>query len=164
MKIGVTQNGIFRIDYAALTKTNPAFASADPRRFRLFGNGGAALPQPNAQPRPADLTENAIQVTGETDGRFDPGDALLFFGQSTTNIQYDAAGQQLSHQLNLYSDTTFYFLTIGPSAGQRIVTRSAGSVTAGTPITTYNEYVFREAELVKPIASGRAWLGRCVSG
>ena len=164
VKIGVTQTGVFRLDYATLTKANPAFTSADPRQFRLFGNGGAALPQANTAPRPADLIENAIQVTGETDGRFDPADALLFFGQSPAKIQYDATGQQLSHQLNLYSDTTFYFLTIGPSAGQRITTRPADVPTAGPPITTYDEYVFREAELVKPIASGRAWLGDAFQG
>ena len=159
LKIGVTQTGIARLDYATLTKVNPVFATADPRQFRLFGNGGAMLPQANAVSRPTDLTENMIQVTGETDGRFDPADAVLFFGQRPVSITYDAAGKQLAHQLNLYSDTTFYFLTIGPTAGQRITTRAAGSSTSGTPVTTFDDYIFREQELVKPIPSGREWLG-----
>lgn len=164
VKIGVTQAGVYRLDYATLTRANPAFASADPRLFRLYGNGGAPLPQPNAQPRPTDLTENAVQVTGEADGRFDAADALLFFGQSPVTVRYDAAGRQLSHQLNLYADTTFYFLTIGTAAGQRIATRPVGSITGGTAITSYDEYIFREAELVKPLASGRAWLGDAFQG
>ncbi len=164
LKIGVTQAGIYRLDFATLTKANPAFASADPRQFRLYGNGGAPLPQPNAQPRPSDLTENTVQVTGEADGRFDPADAILFFGQAPTTVRYDAAGRQLTHQLNLYTDTTFYFLTAGSSAGQRIANRPVGSITTGTAITSYDEYVFREAELVKPLASGRAWLGDAFQG
>ncbi len=159
LKIGVTQTGVFRLDYAALAKANPALAAADPRQFRLFGNGGAMLPQANAMPRLTDLTENAIQVTGEADGRFDQADAILFFGQRPVTIAYDATGKQLTHQLNLYSDTTFYFLTIGPAAGRRISTRSQGNITGGNAISTYDEYVFREEELVKPIPSGRAWLG-----
>lgn len=164
LKIGVTQTGVVRLDYAALTKANPAFAAADPRQFRLFGNGGAMLPQANAAVRPVDLTENTIQVTGETDGRFDPADAVLFFGQPPVRISYDATGRQLSHQLNLYSDTTFYFLTIGPTSGQRINTRSAGTATGGLSTTTFDDYVFREQELVKPIPSGRQWLGENFQG
>jgi hypothetical protein len=46
-------------------------AEINPRNLRLFGNGGAMLPQPNAAFRPVDLTENAILVKGEADGRFD---------------------------------------------------------------------------------------------
>lgn len=161
LKIGVTKNGVYKLDYATLTKANPAFGTADPRQFRLFGNGGAALPQPNITARPADLIENAIQVTGEMDGRFNPTDAILFFGQDPAIIRPDssAPGQPLTHQLNLYSDTTFYFLTIGTVGGQRLKSRSAGSSTTGLPITSYREYVFREQESVKPISSGRAWLG-----
>ncbi len=163
VKIGVTQAGVFRLDYPTLVRANPAFAGADPRRFRLFGNGGAPLPQPNAAPRPTDLTENAIQVLGEADGRFDPADALLFFGQSTTSIRAQATGQ-LSHQLNPYTDTTFYFLTTGTLAGQRMATLPPGTLGATTPISTYDDYVFREAELVKPLASGRQWLGDAFQG
>ncbi|MBC8152659.1 MAG: type IX secretion system sortase PorU, partial [Bacteroidetes bacterium] len=160
LKIGVTKTGVCKLDYTTLTKANPAFRLADPRQFRLFGNGGASLPQPNAVARPLDLTENALQVTGETDGRFDPADAILFFAQSPTTIQYDssASGRPLTHRLNPYSDTTFYFLTIGPTAGLRLPVRPAGTTT-GTPITSYDEYVFREEESVKPIPSGLAWLG-----
>ncbi|MBO0938656.1 type IX secretion system sortase PorU [Fibrella sp. HMF5335] len=169
LKIGVTETGIVRLDYATLTKANPAFATADPRLFRLYGNGGAALPQPNATARPVDLLENAVQVTGESDGRFDPADALLFFGQGSTKITVDAAGKPVSHQLNPYADTTFYFLTIGPSAavprlGMRVANRAAGNTITGTPITTYTDYVFHEAERVKPLASGRYWLGEAFQG
>ena len=164
LKIGVTGTGIVRLDQALLARVNPAFATADPRLFRLYGNGGAPLPQPNATPRPVDLLENAIQVTGEADGRFDPSDVLLFFGQSTTTIIDNGAGQPLTHQLNPYADTTFYFLTIGTAAGLRVANRAAGKTTGGIPIATYDDYLFHEAELVKPLASGRFWLGESFQG
>ncbi|MBO0934088.1 type IX secretion system sortase PorU [Fibrella aquatilis] len=163
VKIGVTGTGIIRLDQALLTRVNGAFATADPRLFRLYGNGGAPLPQPNATPRPVDLLENAIQITGEADGRFDPSDAVLFFGQSTTTILDNGAGQPLTHQLNPYADTTFYFLTIGTSAGLRVANRAVGS-TIGTPISTYDDYLFHEAERVKPLPSGRFWLGEAFQG
>lgn len=161
LKIGVTQSGVFRLTQPQLVQFNAAFATSDPRNFRLYGNGGAALPQPNAAPRPTDLTENAIQVTGEADGRFDAGDALLFFGQSPHTVRYDSVARRFTHQINPYTDTTFYFLTIGTTPGLRIADRPAGSLQATSTVTTFDDYQFHEQDLLKipAVRSGREWLG-----
>lgn len=166
VKIGVTQSGVYRLDQATLTRLNPAFATTDPRQIRLYGNGGAVLPQPNATPRPADLTENAVQVTGEADGRFDAGDALLFFGQSPHVVRYDSVARRFTHQINPYSDTTFYFVTIGSPAGRRIANRLAGTVSATPAVTTFDDYQFHESDLLKlpSMRSGREWLGEYMTG
>ncbi|GAA4463905.1 type IX secretion system sortase PorU [Nibrella saemangeumensis] len=159
MKIGVTKTGVYRLDYATLTKQAPTLANVDPRRFRLYGNGGAPLPQPNAAARPQDLIENAIMVTGEADGRFDHSDAILFFGQSPHTIRYDSTARRLTHLINPYSDTTFYFLTAGTEAGMRIENRPAGVATSQPVITTFTDYIFREEDLTNRIQSGREWWG-----
>ena len=52
VKIGVTESGVYRLSQAQLIQLNPGFATADPKRLRLYGNGGAVLPQPNDIPRP----------------------------------------------------------------------------------------------------------------
>ncbi|MFD2572503.1 type IX secretion system sortase PorU [Spirosoma soli] len=160
-KIGVTSSGVYRIDQAQLVGLNAAFATADPRRLQLYGNGGVVLPQSNAIPRPSDLIENAIQVTGETDGRLDAGDAILFFGQSPHAILYDSLAKRFTHQINPYSDTTFYFLTIGPAPGRRIADRPTGTLTATSTVTTFTDYKFHEKDLYKipAVRSGREWLG-----
>ena len=162
LKIGVTQTGVYRLDRDALVRQNSAFANADPRRLRLYGNGGAPLPQLNATPRPADLTENAVLVTGETDGRFDAGDALLFFGQSPHTVRYDTVGHRFTHQINPYSDTTFYFLTIGSASGLRMAERPAGNTAAAPTVTAFTDYQFYEPDRLKLNAtglhSGRDWL------
>ncbi|SFD14327.1 Peptidase family C25 [Spirosoma endophyticum] len=161
VKIGVTASGAYRLTPAQLAQVNPAFATADPRRFRLYGNGGTTLPQPNATPRLADLTENAIQVVGEADGRFDTGDAILFFGQSPHTIRYDSTARSFIHQTNPYADTTFYFLTIGTSSGLRMADRPAGTLLATPTVTTFDDYQVHEQDLVKipTVHSGREWLG-----
>lgn len=158
-KIGVVQTGPYRLDYDALTRLNPAFASADPRRFRLYGNGGAPLPQLNAAPRSTDLTENAILVEGEADGRFDRGDALLFWGESPHTVRRDSVTGQLGHTINPYADTTFYFLTISPDLGRRIATRASGLAGSLSAISTCMHYAFHEVEETSRIRSGRGWLG-----
>ncbi|GAB2605077.1 type IX secretion system sortase PorU [Spirosoma areae] len=161
IKIGVTQSGVYRLSQPQLAQLNPDFAAADPRRLRLYGNGGAALPQSNATPRPDDLIENAIQVIGETDGRFDASDALLFFGQSSHVVRYDSVARRFTHQINPYSDTTFYFLTIGSSPGLRMTERPAGMLSATPTVTTFDDYQFHEHDLLKvpSVRSGREWLG-----
>lgn len=161
IKIGVTTSGVYRITQAQLVQLNSTFATADPRLFRLYGNGGAVLPQPNATPRASDLTENAIQVDGELDGKFDTGDAILFFGQSPHVVQYDSVAHRFTHQINPYSDTTFYFLTIGTTAGLRIAERSAGTVGTSANVSAFDDYQFHEQDLTKipAVRSGREWLG-----
>ncbi|GAB2529718.1 type IX secretion system sortase PorU [Spirosoma aerophilum] len=161
MKIGVTQSGVYRVSQDQLTAFNPAFASADPKRLRLYSNGGAMLPQPNASSRPVDLIENAIQVVGEADGRFDTGDALLFFGESPHVIRYDSTARRFAHHINAYSDTTFYFLTIGDVPGLRMPERPAGNVSTIPVVKTFTDYQFYEPDLLKvpAVRSGREWLG-----
>ncbi|MBD2701077.1 type IX secretion system sortase PorU [Spirosoma sp. BT702] len=161
VKIGVTSSGVYRLSQSQLARISPAFASTDPRKLRLYGNGGAVLPQPNSTPRINDLAENAIQVAGEADGRFDADDAIIFFGQSPHVIRYDSVARRFSHQINAYSDTTFYFLTIGTTSGLRIQERPAGAVSATAANTTFDDYQFQEKDLVKTptVRSGREWLG-----
>ena len=40
-------------------------------------------------PRPNDLVENAIFVSGEGDGKFDSEDYILFYGRGTNFWDYD---------------------------------------------------------------------------
>lgn len=159
VRIGVTQTGPHRLTYDALTKLSPDFANADPRRFRLYGNGGTPLPQPNATPRPTDLTENAILVDGEADGRFDRADAVLFWGESPHVIRQDSATGRLGHAINPYADTTFYFLTIGTDLGRRMANRVPGNGTSLSTVSSFSHYAFRETDQTSRVRSGREWLG-----
>jgi hypothetical protein len=156
-KIGVTQTGVYRIDAAFLKQLGVNPTEVNPRNLRLFGNGGVMLPQSNAILRAADLTENAVWVKGEADGRFDDTDALWFLGQSPHEIRYNANEKRLEHQLNVYSDTTFYFLQLGTQAGLRVQSQPTGN--SGAILTVFDDYVFRETETYNRVQSGREWWG-----
>ncbi|AEI48952.1 type IX secretion system sortase PorU [Runella slithyformis] len=156
-KIGVTQTGVHRIDAAFLRNMGVNPADINPKNIRLFGNGGRMLPQLNKAPRAIDLIENAVVVKGENDGRFDEADALWFFGKSPHEIGYDSTQKRFAHQLNIYSDTTFYFLQIGTQPGLRIQPQKSGMT--GPLLTTFDDYVFLESELYNRVQSGREWWG-----
>ncbi|GAB3328375.1 type IX secretion system sortase PorU [Larkinella ripae] len=159
LKIGITKTGVYKLDAAFLTQSGFGLSALDPRTLRLFGNGGAALPQANQKPRPRDLTENAIWVTGEADGRFDAGDALYFFAESPHPVSYDSSARRFTHRINPYSDTTYYFLTFGPKTGRRITAQPPVSQ-PGTVITEFDDYAYYKpsGEMTNPVRSGREWL------
>jgi uncharacterized protein (AIM24 family) len=93
VKIGVREEGWYRVTQPELIAAglNPA---ADPRRLRLF----------------VDADEQAMLVSGQGDGRFDPGDSIEFYG----------TGQDTP-----FTDTRVYWLTEGTQLGKRIKTRQS---------------------------------------
>jgi hypothetical protein len=158
IKIGVTRNGIYKIDKAFLEKSGIDVSSLDPRKIRVFGNGGGMLPALISDYRIDDLAENAIEVSGETDGSFDADDYVLFYGESPHQWKYDALTKKFKHQLHLYTDTTYYFLTVGPVDGKRISLQSSAAG-AATPVTSFNDYDYHELDVINFVKSGREWYG-----
>ena len=93
VKIGIREQGWYRV-------TQPELVAAgldpwgDPRRLRLFADG----------------QEQAILVSGQGDGRFDPGDSIEFYG----------TGQDTP-----FTNTRVYWLMEGEQLGKRIKTRQS---------------------------------------
>lgn len=168
IKIGVTSSGIHKLDANFLQKSGINFAQINPQNIKIYGNGVGMLPQANAIPRAKDLIENAISVEGEADGRFDNQDFILFYGQSPHTISYDSLSKSFKHQFNIYSDTTFYFLTVSDTKGLRI--KDQNSIAATQEIMTFDDYDFHEVDRKNILAqapfagSGREWIGEEFSG
>ncbi len=156
-RMAITQDGIYRIDKRALEQLGINTAAIDPRNIRLFGNGGAMLPQRSGDPRTDDLGEIAVFVEGEADGRFDESDYILFFGQGPHIWKTDINGN-VFHEKNVYSDTAYYHLTIGNEAGLRVSTVSGGSGT-GLPQASVMRYVIHDEDKNNLLRSGRMWFG-----
>ena len=102
VRIGVTRDGIVQLTPADLAAVGVDPTSVDPRTFALSSMG-----QPVA-----------IQVIGETDGRFDPEDLILFFGQRFRGTQFEEK----------YTDEQVYWLGIGGASGPRIADVDASSL------------------------------------
>ncbi len=108
LRIGVTRDGITLITPGDLQSAGIDPASVDPRAFAMTSLGAPV----------------AIEVTGEADGRFDPGDQLLFFGQKFRGPEMDQK----------YTDERVYWLEMGGPAGPRIASVSAAPAgSAATP-------------------------------
>jgi hypothetical protein len=164
-KFKVDRSGVFKLDYAFLKdKLGLDPANIDPRNIRIYGNGGGMLPELGGTPRHDDLVENAIIVVGESDGKFDQGDFVQFYAQGPTRV-YPAEELVDSnpitlfrHQLHLYDDFAYYFLTVDLGPGKRVGNQNS-SGNANYTTTSFDYFTFYEKELYNPSESGRQWLG-----
>jgi hypothetical protein len=159
-KFAVGSNGIYRLSYDDLKSAGMDVANIDPRKLRVYGNGGGMLPEANSTARIDDLRENSIYVYGEEDGKFDPGDYLLFYGQSPDQWVYTKADKLFHHRKNIYSDKMYYFLNVDLGFGKRIGSESSTSEPATYNVTRFEDFAFYEKDDVNLIKSGREWLDK----
>jgi len=158
-KIAVTEEKVFKLSRSFLSNLGLDMESLDPRKIKIYGYGGGMLPESNSADRPDDLVENSIVVVGEQDGIFNANDYVLFYGDDQVEWSYDSTSQMFRHQLNRFSDTTFYFLNAEGANGKRINTKSISSNPAVATVTEYDNYVYHELELSNLLKSGSLWLG-----
>lgn len=156
-KFAVAADGIHQLSYEDLKKAGIDVASINPRNLRIYGNGGGMLPEANAAKRIDDLKENTIVVFGEEDGRFDPGDYLLFYGQGPDRWVSSKVDKLFHHQKNVYSDRMYYFLNYDQGPGKRVGTESSTTRPASLFIDRFDDYAFYEKDDLNMIKSGREW-------
>lgn len=159
-KIALTQTGVYKLDANTLKNAGISLNNINPQNIRIFGNGGGMLPQPNLASRPSDLLENAIFVSGETDGVFNDADYILFYAESPHAVVFDSAKKEFTHQTNYYSDTSYVFLNISIQKGLRLKINPAKSTAKATKtIDTFDDFYFHELDQKNMVSSGREWYG-----
>ncbi len=132
----IDKTGVYKIDAEFLKSLGINLSQFDPRNLKIFGNGGKVMPLANSLPYPDDISEVAIQVIGESDGRFDAGDYILFYAQSNKewSNEYDS-------NLNIYTNETNYFIEIDDQPGKRMQPYQAPT---GVPSNIYDDYLARK--------------------
>ncbi len=159
-KFAVGGDGIYRITYDDLKAAGVDVGSIDPRNLRVYGNGGGMLPEANAAKRIDDMMENTIFVFGEEDGHFDPGDYILFFGQSPDRWTFNKTDLLFHHQKNVYSDRMYYFVNTDMGRGKRIASEQSTTEPASYSVNRFSDYAFYEKDDINLIKSGRQFWDR----
>jgi hypothetical protein len=162
-RLTVAEEGVYRLDPQYFSGLGIDPASVDPRTIKIYGNGGAMVPENVTAPRPSDLQENAILVAGEEDGQFGAGDAVLFYGRGAKGWTYVPSERRFQHYINYYSDVNYYWLTFGGAPGKRMV-QVASLQDAPTVIPDwFQDCVFVDEDKVNLLSSGKEWLGQTLS-
>ncbi|MEO9483414.1 MAG: type IX secretion system sortase PorU [Ekhidna sp.] len=161
VKVGIAESGIYKIDANTLAALGVS-GSLDPREIQLYGNGiKGILPQSNAEARPVDLVENAIYIFGESDGSFDQGDYILFYGVGPDNETWTETG--FEYEKNIYSDTAYYFLNISGADGKRVNVKENLAGAATQIVTSFDDFIDYEVDDINLISSGRGWYGETLN-
>lgn len=150
----IEKSGVYKISKSFLQQLGLKLNNVDPHRIKIYGNGGRMLPLRNGVEYPSDLTENAIYFEGEDDGVFDNEDYILFYAEGVDNWSQE----NRSHN-NLYDSKSYYYVTVQGDNGKRMGVIPQPSGTAGTTITTFDDYQFHELDLVNFARLGRKWFG-----
>ena len=158
-KFAIDTTGIFKIDKSFLQQLGISTNNLNPKKIHIYGNGGQLLPEFNGDFRYDDLQENAIFIVGEEDNSFDSNDYILFYAKGPHSWEVNPAQGTVNHIQNIYSDKSYYFMTINEDDGKRIQSSSPVIGSASTQITTFNDYVFYEKETINLFAAGKKWLG-----
>jgi hypothetical protein len=158
-KVSVTEDGVYRLDATFFSSMGIDYNTIDPRTIKVYGNQSGMLPALNSDNNVDDLKELAIHIEGESDGRFDEGDYLLFYGEDPDEVWYDNNLTRFRHTVNLYDDKTYYFITYGGVQGKRITNQASMNVTPNNTVTTFDDFQHYEKEKINLIKSGQLWLG-----
>jgi hypothetical protein len=158
-KLSVQKTGIYKISYEDLNSMKMDPESLDPQGIRLFGNGSGMLSETNKDARYDDLREIPLQVMSASEHSFQPGDYLLFYGESPDAWKFDNATGLFLHKKNLASDSSFYFLTYGTTPGKRVIPVASLDSTPNYYSQRFIDYSFHELDSLNLIKSGKLWVG-----
>lgn len=145
VKIAVSANGVYRVSYEELRKQG----FPDPSKVGVFGFGGALLSERLAE-RPQESFPSVPVMHRD--------EALFFYGQGPTKLEYDEKDKILRHVDNHYSTEGFYFL----SDALPIKPISEEAIPATNTVqeaSYYDGYYRHEAELFSLKQSGRLLFG-----
>ena len=144
-KIRIAESGIYKLTYSSLR----SMGFNDPSRVRLFGYGGAVLPETDLQNLTDDLPE---QPLWRGDGY------MLFYGQGPTSWIKTAQGYE--HEVNTYSDWGYYFLTDNTDSISASFAMLEADTIPGAIIDTYPDYTVYDPDEYSWYRSGRRMFER----
>ena len=145
VKIQVAEDGIYKLTAADLKKMG--FSNLD--KVAVYGYGGWPLDEDFSTTYIDDVPEVAV---------WRGADYLLFYGKGPRKWEYSFSDKSFIHTNNPYSNYGYYFVTEKETAG-RTMEKAASAAGATLQVTTFDDYVLHEEELVSVNSSGRELYG-----
>lgn len=149
VKIQVGEDGIYKLTAADLKKMG--FTSLD--KVAVYGYGGWPLDEDFSKTYIDDVPEVAVWRNA---------DYLLFYGKGPRKWEYSSSDGAFIHTNNPYSNYGYYFVTEKEMAG-RTMEKAASADGATLQVTTFDDYVLHEEDLVSVNSSGRELYGESFS-
>lgn len=150
----VEKSGIYKLSKNFIESLGLDLNGINPKKIKIFGNGGRMIPLSNSNDYPIDNEENAIKVIGEDDGVFNDADHVVFYAEGV-----DVKNSDSDTHLNLYADKSYYYITADGANGKRITEFEQPTGASTTTITDFDDYQFHEVDKYNLVKTGRRWYG-----
>ena len=147
VKIQIEDRGIYKLTYADLR----GMGFSDPAKVSVHGYGGCMLDEDFSKPYIDDIP--AVPI-------WRGDDYLLFYGCGVINWTYDKSTESFVHTNNPYSNYGYYFLT--DATGTKEMESVASAPGASLQVTTFDDYLLHERDLVSVNNSGRELFGEAM--
>jgi len=155
----ITSDGVYRIDFSTLKE----LGLSNPSNPKIFCSNTGQLSYYNSDPQPDDLKEIAIYTSSGSDGIFNEGDYLLFYGTAPGRINYNSVSKGYDYQKHNYADTAYYFITSGTSPGRRVSEAVQPSQSSNYNSSDSDVLYLYEKDALNIIKSGRDWFQEIVT-
>ena len=165
----ISEDGMYTIPASVILNSGLELSNRDPRYFKLYTNSSLGRDRSssiseniNYEPISENLIEIGIYFLGESDGKIDSEDQIIFYGRGVNGI--NSNGLSINHHTNLYFNENNYWLFIPNNnliLGKRIndlepSTNSVVSLEYG--LSTFYE----ENDLINPFSGGLSWAGAAI--
>ena len=159
-KVAVSATGLHKITYENLVEMGFSGSSVSSALISVFGNGTGRLSEVCGTNRPDDLLELPVMVHDGGDGVFGAGDYLVFYAKSPHKLVFNPSTRNFSHDYNIYSDYSYYFVCLsGVGEHKRVTTVPEVSLPVTQTINDFLEYRYYEEDAVNLDESGQEWFG-----
>ncbi len=160
VKIAVTEPGVYRLDWSQIKD----MGFSDPASLVIYGNNTGQLSFYNDGSAPDDLKKIAFKAEKGSDGIFNEGDYLLFYGEGSHRWVYNRNSRSYEFLRHHYSDTAYYFAT-SLAGGAATITAESPPAQPYNRSSSSHDVTFRhEKEVVNLIRSGREWYQQVAPG
>jgi hypothetical protein len=156
LKFGIVSNGVYQIQASDLSAMGLDLIGKPSAFIKMYGTGGKMLSEANRDFKFTDIPEVAILVEDGGDGIFNNSDRILFYGQGPDSWNFNSSTRLFSFQKNIYTDTSYYFLSFSPGDGKRIPVQNSDPNPEITETTYLEKWVYSPDNL-NLLSAGREW-------
>ena len=152
-RVSISESGVYKISYDDLI----SMGFSNPISVQIFGNGAGELSLINTVDLPSVLHEISISVEKGSDGIFNSGDYVLFYGQSPHSWDYDTVSKKYSHKNHQYSQLNYYYITTNRNLPQLIQNKVSPTLIPTSTINSFDYLLVNEVNTTNILKSGRMW-------
>ena len=165
LRIGIVESGVYKLDRSFFESYSSYFDvnKINPSSIQIYGSGYRGSLSQNINSKQFDTPiEMNIYFKGNDDEIFENNEYILFYADNSDNISNDSIKKEIVYSNNIYSDTSYYFLTFNQDEGKRVLSRNSID-NFSYSIDSSDELYIYENDINNILQSGRDWVGELFS-